>query len=65
MPSPLGVMGHYSPTLPEISISAGIWAILALMVTVFYKVALSVEAAANMEFVHGAAGETAYGNEAA
>ncbi|MFZ0890031.1 MAG: NrfD/PsrC family molybdoenzyme membrane anchor subunit [Candidatus Binataceae bacterium] len=58
MPSPLGVMAHYTPTLPEISISAGIWAIGALMVTVFYKAALSVEAAADVEFVHGVARES-------
>lgn len=44
MPSPLGAMTQYIPTLPEMSISAGVWAVGALMVTVFYKIALSVEA---------------------
>jgi [DsrC]-trisulfide reductase subunit P len=53
MPSPLGVMTPYVPTLPEISISLGIWAIGALMVTVFYKIAISIEATADVEFAHG------------
>jgi len=42
VPSPLGVVTEYAPTLPEISIALGIWAVGALMITVFYKIALSV-----------------------
>jgi len=42
MPSPLGVMTRYVPTLPEILISVGVWAVGALMITVFYKIALSI-----------------------
>jgi molybdopterin-containing oxidoreductase family membrane subunit len=42
VPSPLGVVEEYAPTLPEISITLGIWALGFLMVTVFYKIALSV-----------------------
>jgi molybdopterin-containing oxidoreductase family membrane subunit len=42
IPSPLGAITEYSPTLAEISITLGIWAIGFLMVTVFYKIALSV-----------------------
>ena len=45
MPSPLGIMPNYFPTLPEILISLGVWAVGAMMVTVFYKIALSVEIA--------------------
>ena len=41
-PSPLGVVAHYAPTLPEWSIVAGIWAVGAFLITVFYKIALSV-----------------------
>jgi [DsrC]-trisulfide reductase subunit P len=53
MPSPFNVMTTYVPTFPEISISVGIWAIGALMVTVFYKSALSIEATADIELAHG------------
>jgi Ni/Fe-hydrogenase subunit HybB-like protein len=42
VPSPLGVVITYSPTLPEILITLGIWAFGSLMVTVFYKITLSV-----------------------
>jgi Ni/Fe-hydrogenase subunit HybB-like protein len=42
IPSPLGIVEEYAPTLPEISITLGIWAVGFLMVTVFYKIALSV-----------------------
>jgi Ni/Fe-hydrogenase subunit HybB-like protein len=41
-PSPLGVFTRYVPTLPEWSIVAGIWATGALLITVFYKIVLSV-----------------------
>ena len=42
VPSPLGAVTRYVPTLPESTIVIGIWAIGALMITVFYKIALSV-----------------------
>ena len=42
IPSPLGLVEEYVPTLPEIAITLSIWAIGFLMVTVFYKIALSV-----------------------
>jgi Ni/Fe-hydrogenase subunit HybB-like protein len=42
IPSPLGAITEYAPTLYEISITLGIWALGFLMVTVFYKIALSV-----------------------
>ena len=42
MPSPLGAMTRYVPTLPETLISVAVWAFGALMITVFYKIALSV-----------------------
>jgi len=41
-PSPLGAVTRYVPTLPEWSIVAGIWAVGALLITVFYKITLSV-----------------------
>jgi Ni/Fe-hydrogenase subunit HybB-like protein len=41
-PSPLGTMTRYMPTLPEAVITLAVWAAGALMVTVFYKIALSV-----------------------
>jgi molybdopterin-containing oxidoreductase family membrane subunit len=42
VPSPLGAVTEYAPTLPEISITLAIWAVGLFMVTVFYKIALSV-----------------------
>jgi Ni/Fe-hydrogenase subunit HybB-like protein len=42
VPSPLGAVTEYAPTLPEISIALGIWATGFLMITVFYKITLSV-----------------------
>jgi [DsrC]-trisulfide reductase subunit P len=41
-PSPLGTITSYSPTLPEMTITLGVWGVGALMVTIFYKIALSV-----------------------
>jgi [DsrC]-trisulfide reductase subunit P len=45
IPSPLGTITRYVPTFPEVSITLGVWAVGALMVTVFYKIALSVQIA--------------------
>jgi molybdopterin-containing oxidoreductase family membrane subunit len=42
VPSPLGSVTHYAPTLPEWSIVAGIWSVGAFLITVFYKIVLSV-----------------------
>jgi molybdopterin-containing oxidoreductase family membrane subunit len=42
VPSPLGAVTSYTPSLPEVLIVLGIWALGFLMVTVFYKIALSV-----------------------
>ena len=35
-------MTSYSPSLPEVLISVGIYAIGAFLITVFYKIALEV-----------------------
>jgi molybdopterin-containing oxidoreductase family membrane subunit len=42
MPSPLGAITPYVPTPPEILISLAVWALGALMITIFYKITLSV-----------------------
>jgi len=42
IPAPLGNITEYAPTLPEVAIVVGIWAVGILMTTVFYKIALSV-----------------------
>ncbi len=42
VPSPLGAVTRYVPTLPESTIVLGIWASGALMITVLYKITLSV-----------------------
>ncbi|HSB82633.1 MAG TPA: NrfD/PsrC family molybdoenzyme membrane anchor subunit [Candidatus Methylomirabilis sp.] len=45
VPSPLGHVARYVPTLPEVAITLAIWAVGFLLVTVFYKIALSVREA--------------------
>ncbi len=42
IPSPLGAVAEYFPTFPEILITLGIWALGLLIVTVFYKITLTV-----------------------
>lgn len=42
VPSPLGAVTRYVPTAPEVLIVLGVWALGFLMVTVFYKITLSV-----------------------
>ncbi len=42
IPSPLGTITEYAPTFPEVSITLGIWAAGLLLVTLFYKIALTV-----------------------
>jgi [DsrC]-trisulfide reductase subunit P len=51
IPSPLGSITSYVPTLPEMTITLGVWAVGALMVTAFYKIALSVEIAKEASYV--------------
>jgi molybdopterin-containing oxidoreductase family membrane subunit len=52
IPSPLGVTSRYVPTFPEVMITLGVFAVGALMITVFYKIALSVEAGAAQHFTY-------------
>ncbi|MFH1176082.1 MAG: NrfD/PsrC family molybdoenzyme membrane anchor subunit [Acidobacteriota bacterium] len=42
VPSPLGAVTSYSPSLPEVLIAVAIYGIGALLITVFYKIALEV-----------------------
>ncbi|MFC2084036.1 sulfate reduction electron transfer complex DsrMKJOP subunit DsrP [Bacteroidota bacterium] len=42
IPTPLGEVVSYWPTIPEVLISLGIWAIGFFLITLFYKIALSV-----------------------
>jgi Ni/Fe-hydrogenase subunit HybB-like protein len=42
VPSPMGAVTSYSPSIPEVLIAVGIYAIGIFMITVFYKIALSV-----------------------
>ena len=42
VPSPLGHITEYAPSFPEMMIALGIWAVGFLILTVLYKIALSV-----------------------
>lgn len=42
VPNPLEEITEYAPTFPEFMITAGIWAIGALVITMLYKVAIAV-----------------------
>lgn len=42
IPSPLGSVTEYAPTLPEIRIALAIWAVGCLMITVLYRIAVWV-----------------------
>jgi molybdopterin-containing oxidoreductase family membrane subunit len=42
VPSPLGVVTTYTPTVPEILIAAGIWAVSALIATLLFRTAFAV-----------------------
>lgn len=44
VPSPLGVVTEYAPSLPESLIVLGVWAVGLLVLTVLYKIVLSVRA---------------------
>jgi Ni/Fe-hydrogenase subunit HybB-like protein len=43
VPNPLHEINEYVPTLPEIGIAVGVYALGALVLTVFYKMAVSVK----------------------
>jgi [DsrC]-trisulfide reductase subunit P len=43
IPSPLETLTQYTPTLPEMSITLGVWALGFLILTILYKVALTVK----------------------
>jgi molybdopterin-containing oxidoreductase family membrane subunit len=45
VPSPLHKVTAYAPTAPEWAIVCGIWAVGALLVTVLYKVTVSIREA--------------------
>jgi molybdopterin-containing oxidoreductase family membrane subunit len=42
IPSPLETITEYSPTIPEMGITLGVWALGFFILTILYKVALSV-----------------------
>ena len=42
IPTPLGKVAVYVPTLPELVISAGIYATGLFLITILYKIALSI-----------------------
>jgi molybdopterin-containing oxidoreductase family membrane subunit len=42
VPSPLETITDYTPTGPEIAITIGVWALGLLMITLFYKIFISV-----------------------
>jgi len=44
IPNPMEVVYQYTPTLPELSITLGVWALGFLILTILYKVALGVRA---------------------
>jgi Ni/Fe-hydrogenase subunit HybB-like protein len=45
VPSPLGAVTTYAPTAPEWGIVLGVWAIGALLLTMFYKITISMREA--------------------
>jgi len=49
VPSPLGHVTHYTPTGPEVAIAIGVWAMGFLIITVLYKIFLSVREAAELD----------------
>ena len=42
VPSPMGAITEYSPTAPEVMITLGVYAVGFLVLTVLYKIALTV-----------------------
>jgi molybdopterin-containing oxidoreductase family membrane subunit len=49
VPSPLGHITRYAPTGPEVAIAIGVWAMGFLIITVLYKIFLSVREAAELD----------------
>jgi molybdopterin-containing oxidoreductase family membrane subunit len=49
VPNPLERITEYAPTLPEIAITLAIYSVGALILTVLYKVAITVRKAENQE----------------
>jgi molybdopterin-containing oxidoreductase family membrane subunit len=49
VPSPLGHITRYTPTGPEVAIAIGIWAMGFLIITVLYKIFISVREAAELD----------------
>ncbi|MBN1567193.1 MAG: menaquinol oxidoreductase, partial [Acidobacteria bacterium] len=47
VPSPLGRFTPYCPTIPELLISAGIYGIGALLITVFFRIFIKIKMAAD------------------
>jgi molybdopterin-containing oxidoreductase family membrane subunit len=43
VPNPLHEVNEYVPTIPEIGITIGVYAIGALVLTILYKIAISVK----------------------
>jgi molybdopterin-containing oxidoreductase family membrane subunit len=48
IPTPLGTVADYWPTIPELMITVGVYAVGMLLVTVFYKIALAVKGEASV-----------------
>jgi len=46
---PLGHITRYTPTGPEVAIAIGVWAMGFLIITVLYKIFLSVREAAELD----------------
>jgi molybdopterin-containing oxidoreductase family membrane subunit len=44
VPSPLGRFTPYHPTMPELLISAGIYGIGAILITVFFRIFVKIKA---------------------
>jgi molybdopterin-containing oxidoreductase family membrane subunit len=49
VPSPLGHVTRYTPTGPEVAIAIGVWPMGFLIITVLYKIFLSVREAAERD----------------
>lgn len=43
IPSPLETVTQYTPTFPEIAITTGVWALGLLLITIFYKIFVSIQ----------------------
>ena len=43
IPNPLEKITQYAPTIPELAITVGVWATGFLILTILYKVAISVK----------------------